>query len=269
MRRAILLIALLFPAFLPMARCDATLLNENVTLDTAGPTKSYFYDLAIGNTVSIKITVTGDPISFFIFSSTTTSTLLSKYDISNLNEQWTAPYDAQFEFHIETSGTHAAVSITLTSTGSDQPTQGNTLFDEQFTITASEAGNDHKDFHANLTNGERIHVSISVVGNPVSLFGIYNKTETTAGRLLEKRDLTSFNEDWTAPYTDKFDFYLVMYSGSAQIHFTMQKPSEGTDPTSIVVVVLVVLIVLISVFLIFRMRKQPPLPPPPPPPPPP
>jgi hypothetical protein len=97
---------------------------------------------------------------------------------------------------------------------------------------------------------------------------------------LTKEDTDSVNEQWTAPKNDTYDFYFL-HRGSltpdSQVHFTVQKVSEGQDggggfdPTPIVVVVVVLLVVLFSAFFIVRLRKQPPPPPPeegqPPPPP--
>ena len=278
MKQAMLLIALLFLAVLPMAHCDGTLpLNVQVTLDVSNPTKSYFYDLTSGTTISISVSVTGDNVNFIIFNSTD-GQLLSKYDITNLDQQWTVPYDGRFEFHIETRGTQSTATITLSSTGGGQPQTGNTtLVNEQFTMTAVSMYNDYKDFYANLTSGDRVSISVSVDGSPIR-FAIFNSADISSS-LLDKQNVSSVNEEWTAPRDGNFDFYFKIFDGTAQVHFTLQKLGTGQgggggfDPTPLAVVVVVLVIVLLVALLIVRMRKQPsPIPPPPeqaPPPPPP
>jgi len=265
-REAVLLIASLFLAVLPLARCDGTLpLNEQVTLDASNPTKSYFYDLTRGTTISISVSVTGDAVNFFIFNSTD-GQLLSKYDITNLDQQWTVPYDGRFEFHIGTSGTQSTATITLSSTGDQQPPPGNTtLVDQQFTITAGSIYDDYKDLYANLTSGDRVSISVSVTGSPIR-FAIYSSADLSSS-LLDRQNVTSVSEEWTAPHDGNFDFYFKILEGTAQVHFTLQKLGAGGggfDPLPIVVIVMAILAVLVSVFLIVRMRRQHDLPPPPP-----
>jgi hypothetical protein len=271
-QEAVLFITLFLLAVLPLAHCDGTLpLNEQVTLDSSNPTKSYFYVLTSGTTISMSVSVTGDAVNFFIFNSTD-GQLLSKYDITNLDEQWTVPYDDRFEFHIETPGTQSTTTIKLSATGGEQPPPGNTtLVDQQFTIIAGSIYDDYKDLYANLTSGDRVSLSITVNGNPIR-FAIYSSADLSSS-WLDRQNVTSVSEEWTAPHDGNFDFYFKIREGTAQVHFTLQKLGSGgggLDPLPIVVVVLVALAVLVSVFLIVRMRRQPPLPPPPeiPPPPP-
>jgi hypothetical protein len=143
--------------------------------------------------------------------------------------------------------------------------------DEQFSIDAQEVWSSYRDFRVNLTGGDRISISVSVDGS-VILFAIYNSTETYEALLLERRDVTSVNEEWTAPYKDKFDFYLKIYAGTAQVHFTVQKVGGGGggfDPTVLIIVVVVAAVAVVASFLILRMRKGSAGPPPPPTPPPP
>jgi hypothetical protein len=274
-REVVLFTALLFLAVLPLARCDGTLpLNEQVTLDASNPTKSYFYDLTSGTTISISVSVTGDSVNFVIFNSTD-GQLLSKYDTTNVDQEWAVPYDGRFEFLIETLGTQSTATISLSSTGGQQPPSGNTtLVDQQFTMTAVSIYDDYKDFYANLTSGDRVSISVSVNGSSVR-FAIYSSADLSSS-LLDRQNVTSVSEEWTAPHDGNFDFYFKIFEGTAQVHFTLQKLGTGgggLDPLPIVVVVMVVLVVLVSVFLIFRMRRQSGLPPPPgaeePPPPPP
>jgi len=269
-----LFIALLFLAVLPLVRCDGTLpLDEQVPLDAYNPTKSYFYDLTSGTTISISVSVAGDAVNFFIFNSTD-GQLLSKYDITNLDQQWTVPYDGRFEFHIETSGTQSTATIMLSSTGGQQPSTGNTtLVDQQFTMTAGSIYDDYRDLYANLTSGDRVSISVSVNGSPIR-FAIYSSADLSSS-LLDRQNVTSVSEEWTASHDGNFDFYFKIFEGTAQVHFALQKLGAGGggfDPLPIVVVVMVVLVVLVSAFLIVRMRRQPGLPPPPvaeePPPPP-
>lgn len=272
-QEAVLFVTLLFLAVLPLARCDGTLpLNEQVTLDASNPTRSYFYVLTSGTTISMSVSVTGDAVNFIIFNSTD-GQLLNKYDITNLDEQWTVPYNGRFEFHIGTTGTQSTATITLSSTGGQEPPPGNTtLVDRQFTITAGSIYDDYTDLYANLTSGDKVSISISVDGSPIR-FAIYSGADLSSS-LLDRRNVTSVNEEWTAPHDGNFDFYFKILEGTAQVHFTLQKLGSGGggfDALPIVVVVIVILVVLFSVFLIVRMRKQPPLPPPPaeePPPPP-
>jgi hypothetical protein len=97
--------------------------NQQITLNTTNPTKSYFFNLTNGDTISITISVTGDAINFHIFNSTD-GQLLSKHNTQGVQESWTVPYNGRFEFHVETSGNEANVTITLTS--SSQPGQTGT-----------------------------------------------------------------------------------------------------------------------------------------------
>jgi hypothetical protein len=273
-REAVLCIALLFLAVLPLARCDEELpLNEQVTLGASNPTRNHFYFLTRGTTVSMSISVSGDAVNFFIFNSTD-GQLLNKYDITSLNQQWTAPYDDRFEFHIETSGTQSTITIALSSTGGQEAASGNTtLVDQQFTINAGSIYDNYNDLYANLTSGDRVSISVSVDGSPIR-FAIFSSADLSSS-LLDRQNVTSVSEEWTAPHDGEFDFYFKILAGIAQVHFTLQKLGSGGggfDPLPIVVVVMVLVAVLVSVFIIVRMRRQPPLPPPPagePPPPPP
>jgi hypothetical protein len=278
MRLAVLLTILLLLAVLPMARCDETLpLNVQLTLDASNPTKSYFITLTSGTTVSMSVSVTGDAVNFIIFNSTD-GQLLNKYGVTSVDEQWTAPYDGRFEFHIETVGTQSTATISLSSSGGGQGQTGNTtLQDQQFTISAESMDyNDYTDFYANLTSGDSVSISVSVDGSPIR-FAIFNGTDFLIP-LLDRQNVSSVNEEWTAPSNGYFDFYFKIHSGTAQIHFTLQKLAAGQgggggfDPTLVVVAVVVVVVVLLVLLLIVRLKKQPSLTPPPPevaPPPPP
>lgn len=115
-----------------LAYCDETLpFNQQTVLNNTNPTKSYFFNLTSGDTISITISVTGDSINFVIFNSTD-GQLLSKYNTQGVQESWTAPYDGRFEFHIETSGNEANVTMTLTS--SHQPGETGGGFDPTIII---------------------------------------------------------------------------------------------------------------------------------------
>jgi hypothetical protein len=106
----------LLAILISFAYCEATILNEQVTLNTANPTKNYFFDLTAGDTISIRLDVTGDLMNFHIFNSTD-GQLFNKNNIGNevVQEQWAVPYNGRFEFHIETTGNEASITITLTS----------------------------------------------------------------------------------------------------------------------------------------------------------
>jgi hypothetical protein len=147
------------------------------------------------------------------------------------------------------------------------------LADEQFTIDQTDISTSYEDFRFDLSKGDRVSINISVTGDPISLFGVYNSTENYDSILLEKRDITSLNEEWVAPYNDRFDFYFKVYSGVADVNFKLVKMAAGDqggglDPLPIAIVAVILVVVFISAFFILRLRKQPGVPPPPPPPPP-
>ena len=152
------------------------------------------------------------------------------------------------------------------------------LADEQFTLDGTGYIYDYTDFRFALSAGDRVAINISVTGDPLSLFGLYNSTETYDATLLEKRDTSSVTEEWVAPYNDTFDFYFKVNSGIANIHFTLAKLTSadqsgtkgGYDPLTIGIIVAVVIAGVLAIVLIaLRIRKKLGLPPPPPPPPPP
>jgi hypothetical protein len=147
----------------------------------------------------------------------------------------------------------------LTSVHCDAP-----LIDHTVTVTLF--GNGY-DAYANLTAGDRVSISISVEGDP-TYFGIYNSTPN-ATHLFARDNVTSLNEEWTAPYRDQFDFYVTTEVIASTVHLVIQKlaPGQhvgggGVDPLPIVVAVVAILVVLISAFLILRLRKKTPPPPP-------
>jgi hypothetical protein len=275
---ACLLIALLFLAAMPvLVRCDGTLLNEQVTLNADNASKSYLFDLTSGDTISITLSVAGQGFIDFHIMNSSDSQLLDRYDLGTegWQGQWTVPYNDRFEFIIELTlasvGDEDTVGITLTSAGTSSPqpspTSNATLVDEQFTLRSEGYFGSFTDFYVDLTHGDRISLSVSTNGSKVS-FGIYNSNDTEAGLLLERLNITSLNDQWSAPYNDTFDFYFYILEGTVQVHFTMQKVAAGggLDPMLVAVAVVVILVALIAVFLVVRMRKQPPPPPPPPPP---
>jgi hypothetical protein len=195
------------------------------------------------------------------------------WSVTSVNEDWTVPYDDSFRFYFNIDEGTAQIHFTVQKS----TTQGIPL-DLRFSMDSRYYDYSYRDFYANLTSGDRISINIAVNGDRI-VFQVYNSSETSGGRLLDKQNVTSVNEEWTAPYSDRFDFYFEINEGDAQIHFTAQKVTEdgepvdgggGLDPLPIVVVVVVLLVVFISAFLIIRVRKQSKasVPPPPPPPPP-
>jgi hypothetical protein len=173
----------------------------------------------------------------------------------------------------------AAMTVVIVILGLGLVQGATNLADEQFTLDHGDISTSFKDFRFTLSAGDRVSINVSVTGDPVSLFGVYNSTETYDAILLEKRDTTSVTEEWVAPYNDRFDFYFKVYSGVANVHFTLTKltpaDQEGTggglDTLTIGVIAAVVFVAVFVVALFaLRVRKKPglPIPPPPPPPPP-
>lgn len=132
-----------------------------------------------------------------------------------------------------------------------------------------------KSYFVSLTSGDAISIDVSVLAGGSIDFGIYNSTGG-ADSIFARQDVSSVQEQWTAPYTDAFEFYISIYGSSSTIHTVIRSSGGNTgpagfDPLLIIVVVIVVLVGLISAFLIVRLRRHRPLPPPPeeqPPPPP-
>lgn len=60
------------------------------------------------------------------------------------------------------------------------------LVDEQFTIDSSDPSSYSKDYRFNLTDGDRISISISSSGDNISMFGIYNSSEVYEKILVER-----------------------------------------------------------------------------------
>jgi mannose-6-phosphate isomerase-like protein (cupin superfamily) len=276
---ACLLIALLFLAAIPvLVRCDRTLLNGQVLLNADNASQSYKFDLTSGDMISITLGVTGQGLIDFHIMNSSDSQLLNRYDLGTegWQGQWTVPYNDRFEFVIELTlvsiGDADTVSITLTSGGTSSPqpspTSSATLVNEQFTLRSAGYLDSFMDFYVNMTRDDTISLSVSTNGSKISL-RIYNSTDTQAGLLLERPNITSLNEQWSAPYNDNFDFYFYVLEGTALVHFTVQRPAGGGgfDPLPIAVIVIFVVAALLAVFLIVRMKRQPPPPPPPPPPP--
>lgn len=147
------------------------------------------------------------------------------------------------------------------------------LANEEFTLDNEDISTSYEDFRFDLLGGDRVLINVSVVGDPVSLFGIYNSTETYDAILLEKRDTMSVTEEWVAPFNDRFDFYFKVYSGVADVHFTLTKLTAGDqgggfDPMTIgIIAAIVVVVVFVIALFALRMRKKTGLPIPPPPPP--
>jgi hypothetical protein len=168
----------------------------------------------------------------------------------------------------------AAVTLILITLSLIPAYAATTLANEQFSLDSTDILTSYKDLRFYLSKGDRVSINVSVTSGSLSLFGLYNSTETYDAILLEKRDTTSVYEEWTAPYNDTFDFYFKVYTGAADVQFILIQVATGgqgggIDPMLIAVVVIVVVIVLAAALLFLRLRKRPvALPPPPPPPPP-
>jgi hypothetical protein len=135
------------------------------------------------------------------------------------------------------------------------------LIDQTATVTGQDPY--AKSYYANLTGGDRVSMNIAVTGDPIRL-GIY---ATIDGRIYFKVNITSLNEEWTAPHNDTFEFRIDATEGTSTFHVVVQKAGGGFDPLTAVVIVVVVVVVLLAVVLALRMRKrrpQAPMPPPPP-----
>ena len=281
MRLAKLLIILLCLAtIIPIACSDTTILNEQVSLDGYNSSKSYHFNLTKGQTVSISLSVAGDGLIEFHILNSTDEQLFDKYDIGTegLQEQWTVLYSDRFEFvvelTIESLLSECTVGITLkTSGGTDQsqPTNqtGNTYVDENVTIEPFPYGTG-KDYYLNLTAQDKISIVILTAGKPESL-EIYNST----GGVYFWENVTSLNEEWTAPATDTYDFWFFTTAETSEVRIKLQKAGAGLgmglDPTLVIIIGAIIAAVVIAFVLLLRIRKRPSatLPPPPPPPPPP
>jgi hypothetical protein len=169
----------------------------------------------------------------------------------------------------------AAVTVFIVILGIGLVQCGTPLADEQFTLDDADISTSYMDFRFVLSAGDRVAINVSVTGDPVSLFGVYNSTETYDAILLEKRDTASVTEEWVAPYNDTFDFYFKVYSGVADVHFMLTKLTAadqagtrgGLDPLTIGIIAAVVIVVVFVIALFaLRLRKKPGLPIPPPPP---
>ena len=128
-RAALLLIALLFLATMPvLVRC-AGILDEQGSLDDLNnPSQSYKRELTGGTALDINIdgVSRSGSIDFHIFNSTD-GQLLDKTNIGTEGYQthWTVPYNDNFEFLVElTSGDMTEYHLTVTSAGTDNPQQG-------------------------------------------------------------------------------------------------------------------------------------------------
>jgi hypothetical protein len=274
MKCQILLITLLCCMIvIPLAHSETTLLNEQVDLNSDHASQSYSLHQGSGDSISILLTVSGEGLIDFHILNSTDGQLMDKYDVSTegLQEQWTAPYSDDFEFIVElaalSAASEATVSLKVTS-GESANQNGGVLVDQNVTLNYDDMG---QDFYLNLTAGEKISIQVSATGSKV-FFEIYNGT---IDRIFAKANLTSMDEEWTAPKQDTYDFFIYNLEGTAQAHITLAKVGAtggGFDPTLLIVVAVVVAIVLVGSLVALRVRKgrlaaAPPPPPPPPPPP--
>lgn len=129
-----------------------------------------------------------------------------------------------------------------------------------------------KDFYRVLAGGDRIQINVTADGDPIT-FAIYNNASE---KLYNKDYVNSVFEQWTAPYNDTFDFYIVCNQLASSV--TLRVDIVGTGPVSggfdpmiiaIIAIVVVAVLLLATFFILRTKRKVVATPPPPPPPPPP
>jgi len=114
---ALTVIAVLSLGFLSsLVWCDEIILSEHVELISidSPDSRAYQFNLAVGDMISISISVLGDSINLYIYNSTVDE-LLQRTNIITLEEQWTVPSDDTFEFIIETfAGENAQAIVDIT-----------------------------------------------------------------------------------------------------------------------------------------------------------
>jgi hypothetical protein len=116
-----LTILLFFPVILPLVSCNETVFDEQFSLNKAVYEESFkwfFANLSSGDRVSISASVDGNPVRFLIRSGEARNEkLLTRENVNTVSEDWTAPYDDEFQFYFEINEGTAQVHFTLQKVG--------------------------------------------------------------------------------------------------------------------------------------------------------
>ncbi len=100
---------------------QGVLLSTEVTLDSYTPSRSYFYSLNGGDTISIDVGSSGDPANLRVNNNVGSQVYSQTGISSDSTHYWQVPYDGVFEFVIETTGTESLVAITLEASAGENP----------------------------------------------------------------------------------------------------------------------------------------------------
>jgi hypothetical protein len=103
-----------------------------------------------------------------------------------------------------------------------------TILNEQVSL---DGYNSSKSYHFNLTKGQTVTISLSVAGDGLIDFYIFNSTD---GQLFDEYDVGTegLQQQWIAPYNDRFEFVIELTIDSLFYECTVGIILKTSEPTS-------------------------------------